>query len=306
MPESDPELKTVQIIGCPEDLGQAKRGVDMGPSAMRVAGVVEKLRALGHTVIDSGDIVTSDMASEQPGNPNLRWVDQVVKDMEVLADVVEAAVRAGRFPLVLGGDNSVSIGTMAGLARVEPRQGLIWVDAHPDFNVPETTPSGNIHGMPVAAIVGDGDPRLTEVGGVTPKVLEENLVWIALRDVDPRERDRVRASPATAYTMRDVDEMGMRQVTGEAINLATRGGVDQIHLCFDMDSIDPRHAPGTGAPVPGGLSYREAHLMMEAFNDAGIITSAEFVEVNPALDLRNGTAELAVELICSLLGKRIL
>ncbi len=137
-------------------------------------------------------------------------------------------------------------------------------------------------------------------------MLEENLVWIALRDVDPRERDRVRASPATAYTMRDVDEMGMRRVTAEAINLATRGGVDQVHLCFDMDSIDPRHAPGTGAPVPGGLSYREAHLMMEAFNDAGIITSAEFVEVNPALDVRNGTAELAVELICSLLGKRIL
>ena len=244
----------IQIIGCPEDLGQAKRGVDMGPSALRVAGVVDKLRALGHTVIDSGDIVTSDMASEQPGDPHLRWVDQVVTDMERLADVVEAAVRAERFPLVLGGDNSVSIGTMAGVARVEPRHGLIWVDAHSDFNIPETTPSGNIHGMPVAAIVGDGDPRLTEVGGVNPKVIEENLVWIALRDIDPREQDRVRASPATAFTMRDVDELGMRRVTAEAIRLASRGGVDQVHLCFDMDSIDPRHAPGTGTPVPGGLS----------------------------------------------------
>ena len=296
----------IQIIGCPRTWGREKRGVDMGPSAIRVAGVVDKMRALGHTVIDSGDIVTSDMASEQPGDPDLRWVDQVVKDMELLADVVEAAVRAGRFPLVLGGDNSVSIGTMAGVARVEPRHGLIWVDAHADFNIPETTPSGNIHGMPVAAIVGDGDPRLTEVGGVSPKVIEENLVWIALRDVDPREREQVRASQATAFTMRDVDEMGMRRVTAEAIRLASRGGVDQVHLCFDMDSIDPRHAPGTGTPVPGGLSYREAHLMMEALNDAGIVTSAEFVEVNPALDVRNSTAELAVELICSLLGKRIL
>ena len=182
----------------------------------------------------------------------------MVKDMEVLADVVEAAVRADRYPLVLGGDNSVSIGTMAGLARVEPRQGLIWVDAHADFNIPETTPSGNIHGMPVAAIVGDGDPRLAEVGGVTPKALEQNLVWIALREVDPRERDRVKASPATAFTMRDIDEMGMRRVTAEAIRLATQGGVDQVHLCFDMDSIDPRYAPGTGTPgargalLPGG------------------------------------------------------
>jgi arginase len=180
------------------------------------------------------------------------------------------------------------------------------VDAHADFNIPETTPSGNIHGMPVATIVGDGDPRLAEVGGVTPKALEQNLVWIALREVDPRERDRVKASPATAFTMRDIDEMGMRRVTAEAIRLATQGGVDEVHLCFDLDSIDPRYAPGTGTPVPGGLSYREAHLMMEALNDAGIITSAEFVEVNPALDTRNGTAELAVELICSLLGKQIL
>ncbi len=227
------------------------------------------------------------MASEQPGDPALRWVDEVVKDTESLADAVEAAVVAGRFPLVLGGDNSVSIGSMAGVSRVEPRHGLIWVDAHADFNIPETTPSGNIHGMPVAAIVGDGDPRLTDVGGCSPKALETNLVWIALRDVDRGERERVRSSQATAFTMRDVDEMGMRRIAAEAIRIATHGGVDHVHLCFDMDSIDPRYAPGTGTPVPGGLSYREAHLLMEALNDSGIVTSADFVEVNPALDVRN-------------------
>jgi arginase len=296
----------IEIVGAPEDLGQNKRGVDMGPSAIRVAGVAERLRALGHHVVDSGDIVCSDMASGEPGDPRLRWIDEVVRDTEALADEVERAMRAGHFPLVLGGDNSVSIGTMAGVARVEPRQGLIWVDAHADFNTPETSPSGNIHGMPVAAIVGDGDSRLCSVGGVSPKALESNLVWIALRDVDPEERERVRASSGTAFTMREVDEIGLREIIEETVRITTAGGVDHVHLCFDMDSIDPRHAPGTGTPVIGGLTYREAHLIMEELSDSGIITSADFVEVNPALDQRNRTAELAVELICSLMGKRIL
>ncbi len=297
---------TIEIIGAPQDLGQSLRGVDMGPSAIRVAGLVERLTGLGYQVVDRGDIHCCSIATHDAGDPRARYAEAVLHDVEVLAGEVEKAARAGHFPLVLGGDHSISIGTLGGLARVEPRQALVWIDAHADFNTPDTSPSGNIHGMPVAHILGDGDPRLAAAAGVQPKALEDHTVLIGLRDVDPGEAERLKASAVRYFTMRDIDEQGVTAVVDATVAHATRDGVDRLHLSFDMDAIDPRHAPGTGTPVTGGLTYRESHLMMELFHEAGVVTSAEFVEVNPALDERNRTAEMAVELIASLLGQRIL
>lgn len=297
---------TVEIIGVPQDLGQTLRGVDMGPSAIRIAGLRDRLERLGHSVIDQGDIrhetgATVGAASET----DMLYVEEIVDIAERLADAVEKAVRAGHFPLVLGGDHSIAMGTMGGLARVVPRQGLIWVDAHADFNTTETSPSGNIHGMPVAAIVGDGDERLVNIAGVTPKVVPEATVLVGLRDVDSEEAERVKASPIRYFTMRDIDEHGMKAVIERAIGIASEG-TDGVHLSFDLDAIDPRHAPGTGTPVVGGLTYRESHLMMEILADSKRVTSAEFVEVNPTLDTYNQTAKLVVELVASLAGQTIL
>ncbi len=297
---------TIDVIGAPQDLGQEKRGVDMGPSAIRVAGLVERLRGLGYEVADQGDIHCCSMATSEPGDRRARYAEEVVHDAEALADQVERSARAGHFPMVLGGDHSVAIGTMGGLARVQPRQALIWVDAHPDFNTPETSPSGNIHGMPVAAILGQGDQRLVAATGVNPKALETHTVLIALRDVDRGEAERLRRSRVRYFTMRDVDQMGIPRIVEETVAVVTTDGVDRVHLSFDMDAVDPRHAPGTGTPVPGGMTYREAHLLMELLHDADVVTSAEVVEVNPALDTRNQTAQLAVELMASLCGKQIL
>lgn len=296
----------IQVIGVPQDLGQQLRGVAMGPNAIRIAGLLPQLRDLGYAVTDFGDIDCRTVATARSEDlPNLHYADDVVRDAELLADCVDDAVAAGRFPLVLGGDHSIAIGTMAGLARHEPRQGLIWVDAHADFNTPETTPSGNIHGMPVASILGDGDPRLANVGGVNPKALSANTVLVGLRDVDLEEAERIRKSDISYHTMRTIDERGLSAVMEDIIREATANGVESVHLSFDTDAIDPTLAPGTGTTSMGGLTYREAHLMMEMLADADIITSAEFVEVNPTLDDGNATAELIVELIASLCGKRI-
>ncbi len=246
------------------------------------------------------------MSTSVPGEPEARYLADVVHDAEVLADEVSAALGDGCFPLVLGGDHSVAVGTMGGLARSEPNHGLIWVDAHADFNTPETTPSGNVHGMPVAAILGDGDRRLVEAAGVSPKALASNTALVGLRDVDPGEAERLRNSDVSYFTMRDIDERGVVGIVAEVIAVATADDVDRVHLSFDLDAVDPRHAPGTGTPVVGGLTYREAHLMMELLAEADVVTSAEFVEVNPALDLRNQTAQMTVALIASLCGERIL
>ena len=300
-----PAVSRIDIIGAPQDLGQRKRGVDMGPSAVRVAGLGDRLAALGCDVRDLGDISCSTIERSGEVDGAIRYADAVVRDAEALADVVEQSVRDGRFPLVLGGDHSVAIGTMGGLARVEPRQAVIWVDAHADFNTPETSPSGNIHGMPLAAILGDGDRRLVEACGVSPKALADHVALVALRDIDPGEAERLRSSPLRWFTMRAIDERGIPTIVGEVVAAVTADGIDRVHLSFDMDAIDPRHAPGTGTPVVGGLTYREAHLFMELLHDAGIVTSAAIGEVNPALDERNRTAELAVALAASLLGKRI-
>jgi arginase len=229
----------------------------------------------------------------------------VVQDSELLATAVEKAVRAGYFPLVIGGDHSVAIGTLGGVASVEPRQGLLWIDAHADSNTPETSPSGNIHGMPVAVILGDGPASLVNVAGVAPKALEDHTVLLGLRSVDREEAERVRDSKMTYFTMHDVDQRGVAALIEEAIAVLTADGVERVHLSFDADAIDPREAPGTGTPVRGGFSYRESHLMMELLAEANIITSADFSEVNPVLDEHNKTAELIVHLISSLAGQRV-
>ena len=295
----------IELIGAPQDLGQVQRGVDMGPSAVRVAGIIPRLESLGYEVIDRGDISCASMATADQGDPSARFLSHVVADSELLATAVEAAARQGRFPLVIGGDHSVAIGTLGGLASVEPRQGLLWVDAHADFNTPESSPSGNIHGMPVAAILGQGPNDLVDVAGVSPKALEDHTVIVGLRSVDEVESERLRESNITYFTMHDIDMNGLAAIVDESLRVLTADGVEHVHLSFDADAIDPRHAPGTGTPVVGGLTYRESHLMMELLAEADIITSAEFTEVNPILDDQNHTAELIVELIASLAGKRV-
>ena len=305
---SFPVLKsrpTIELIGAPQDLGQVHRGVDMGPSAVRVAGLVPRLESMGFTVVDVGNVACSTMATASEGQAHVRYLDHVVQDSELLATAVEKAVRAGHFPLVIGGDHSVAIGTLGGVASVEPRQGLLWIDAHADSNTPETSPSGNIHGMPVAVILGDGPATLVNVAGVNPKALEDHTVLLGLRSVDREEADRVRDSKMTYFTMHDVDQRGVAALIEEAVAVLTADGVERVHLSFDADAIDPREAPGTGTPVRGGFSYRESHLMMELLAEADIITSADFSEVNPVLDEHNKTAELIVHLISSLAGQRV-
>lgn len=295
----------IELIGAPQDLGQVRRGVDMGPSAVRVAGVIERLNSLGFEVIDRGNIVCAEMATASEGDRSARFLDAIVADSARLAETVEEAVRAGRFPLVIGGDHSIAVGTMGGVAAVEARQGLLWIDAHADFNTPETSPSGNIHGMPVAAILGEGPEPLVNVAGVAPKALDENTVIIGLRSVDRLEAERLRESRVTFFTMHDIDLLGIASVIEESLDVLTGNGVERVHLSFDADAIDPRHAPGTGTPVVGGFTYRESHLIMELLAEANIITSADFTEVNPILDDQNQTAELIVELIGSLAGQRV-
>jgi len=293
------------IIGVPLDLGQKRRGVDMGPTAMRIAGLVERLELLNHRITDYGNISGPDRSTARVGNERARYLGEIVKVCGRVADAVSDAVGNGRFPLVLGGDQSVSIGTLAGLSEKTTRRGIIWIDAHADFNTDKTTPSGNIHGMALSAILGYGNPRLAHFRRIYPKALEENSVLIGCRSIDEGEAELLARSRVTVFTMKEVDEMGIARVMEKAIETATHG-VDEVHLSFDIDVLDPREAPGTGTPVPGGLTYREAQLCMEMLYDAGIITSAELVEVNPILDHSNRTAELAVQLLESLMGKRIL
>jgi len=219
---------------------------------------------------------------------------------------VAAVLRAGSLPLILGGDHSLAIGSLAGVAQVRPATGLIWCDAHGDFNTPATTPSGNIHGMPLAVALGRGEPALCQMGGRAPKIAEEHTVLVAVRDLDPAEGEALRNSRVTVFTMKEIDRMGMGAVMAEAIRIAGGAGARPIHLSFDLDSVDPQFAPGVGTPVPGGLTYREAHLALELLADSGLLGSCELVEVNPILDQGNQTARMAVELAASALGKRIL
>jgi arginase len=297
------------IIGAPMDLGAGRRGVDMGPSAMRVAGLNDKIRALGYDVDDQGNVAVEQPEAVPDGPQKARYLPQIMQTCMRVSDLVQRAVAAEKLPLVLGGDHSIAIGSVSGLGshfreRGE-RAGLIWVDAHADMNTPDTSPSGNVHGMPLACCLGRGPRELVEINGWFPKVEPRNAVLIGIRDVDQLERSAVRETGIKAFTMREIDEMGMRTVMREAIAIAS-DGTGGFHVSFDMDAVDPREAPGVGTPVRGGLTYREAHLVMEMVCDCGGMKSLEMVEVNPVIDEANRTAILAVELVMSALGKRIL
>jgi arginase len=303
-----PVKRDIDVIGVPVDLGQGRRGVDMGPSAIRIADLEPRLRALGHHVHDAGDIDVMIPETQPVGEDRLRYKAPVLAACDALRRVVESSLGAGHVPVVLGGDHSIAIGSVSGTANHAARNGkligLIWFDAHGDVNTPETTPSGNIHGMSLAVLLGHGDPDLVGLGGRSPKVTPRNTVLIGVRDLDPGEREMLKSTGATVYTMRDVDERGMRDVVDEAIRLASDGTAG-IHLSFDLDVIDPEHAPGTGTPVWGGISFREAHLAMELIAERAHLMALDLVEVNPVLDTRNMTAILAAELAQSALGKRI-
>lgn len=295
----------IDLIGCPMDLGQMRRGVDMGPSALRAAHLERRIEALGHNLQDLGDIDVPEVETRKLRDPQLRYLDEIVRACETLAKKVEKVAKQGHFPLVVGGDHSIVMGTMAGLVRAKGPQGLIYVDAHGDFNTMDTTPSGNIHGMGLAACVGLGNPKLVGIGGVKPKVKPENVALLGVRDLDPLERDLIKKSDIYVATMRDIDEKGIARIMKEAIE-RVKDRTKGVHVTFDVDVLDPSEAPGTGTPVPGGLTFREAHLALEVLAERNIATSFELVEVNPLLDERNVTADLAVGLVESVLGKTIL
>ena len=298
----------IAIIGAPLDLGQDRRGVDMGPSAVRVANLNGRLSELGYTVEDWGNIPVEQKESWPAGDATAKYLAQIAAACNVLADRVEQALAGGYLPIVLGGDHSVAVGTVSGVSRHFRTRGeaigLIWLDAHADMNTPETSPSGNIHGMPLACILGMGPAELSDLRGYRPKIDPRRAVIVGLRDVDQLEKPHVRDSGIRAFTMRDIDERGLRAVMDEAIRIASGGS--GFHLSLDMDFVDPADAPGVGTPVRGGATYREAHLALEVICDSRSMVSMEIVEVNPVIDERNRTAELAVELAMSGLGKRIL
>ena len=299
----------IAIIGAPLDLGQDRRGVDMGPSALRVACLNARVASLGYEVQDWGNIAVEQKEAWPEGDPRAKYLEQIAAASEVLASRVDQALTQGQMPLVLGGDHSVAVGTVSGVARHfrarGARIGLIWLDAHADMNTPDSSPSGNIHGMPLACILGMGPAELADLGGFRPKVEARNAVIVGLRDVDATEKPQVRDSGIRAFTMRDIDERGLRVVMDEAIRIASEGTAG-IHLSLDMDFCDPTDAPGVGTPVRGGATYREAHLALEVICDSRRMISMEVVEVNPVIDEKNRTADFAVELIMSGLGKCIL
>ncbi len=295
--------RSIAVIGVPMDLGGRRRGTDMGPSAIRYAGLDDALRSLGYDLRDFGNLEVAVRDTQEVDDPRVRYLPEVSRVCELLAGRVEAMVREGRMPLVLGGDHSVAVGTVGGLIRAGREPAVIWFDAHGDFNTPETTPSGSIHGMPLAVITGKGHPAL--VGCCRGGVPEERCALIGVRNLDPPERDRLKNSRVAVYTMKEVDERGIAAVVREAVERITGGGRFLLHLTVDMDVVDPSFAPGVGSPEPGGLTYRDAHLAMEILAETGQVGSVEVTEVNPILDLENRTARLAVELVASALGKTI-
>ncbi|PLR75801.1 arginase [Bacillus sp. V3-13] len=298
-------MNKISIIGMPMDLGQMRRGVDMGPSAMRYAGVNEKLKNLNIEVDDLGDIPIGRPEVVIRHDTNLRNLELVAEKNEKLAAEVDKVIESGSFPLVLGGDHSIAIGTLAGVSRHYENLGVIWYDAHGDLNTAETSPSGNIHGMPLAVSLGIGHEMLTKIGGYSPKVKPENVVIIGARSLDEGERDLIKEKGIKAFTMHEIDRLGMTRIMEETISYL-KDRTDGVHLSLDLDGLDPADAPGVGTPVIGGISYRESHLAMEMLEEAKIITSAEFVEVNPILDEKNKTATVAVALMGSLFGEKLL
>jgi arginase len=299
----------VRIIGVPMDLGASRRGVDMGPSALRVAGLQSRVKQLGRHVEDAGNVPVP-LPEEQPyGEKKARYLGEIAETCKGLSEIVQKTLDEDEFPLVLGGDHSIAVGTVAGVAahfnKSSKRVGLIWLDAHGDMNTPDTSPSGNVHGMPLASIMGYGPPELTGLAGITPMIEPRSITLVGIRDLDSKERRLVKESGVHVFTMRDIDERGMREVMSEAIRFASD---DTAGICvsLDMDFVDPADAPGVGTPVRGGVTYREAHLALEMIADSRAMVSFELVEVNPVIDVHNTTATLGLELLLSGLGKKIL
>jgi arginase len=305
---SEPK-KSVSILGVPLGYGASMAGVDIGPAALRVARLNQRITRLGYSVRDLGDMHLERPQTVPEVDDKLKYVREISNACEQLAKEVEAILDAGQLPLILGGDHSIAIGSFAGVVAHHKKQdktiGLIWFDAHADINTPETTPTGNIHGMPLAALLGYGAPELTNVAGFAPKLDPKLCVHVGARDVDPGERELIKKTGIRFFTMRDIDERGMRACMDEAIAIASRG-TGGYAVTFDVDVLDPGDAPGSGTLVRGGLTYREAHLGMEKVAEAGGMRMLEIVEINTALDINNKTAELGVELILSALGKTIL
>jgi arginase len=297
--------RRIALIGVPLDLGQGRRGVDMGPSAIRYAGIAERLRAIGYEVDDRGDVAVPRAEAAEVGDGHAKYLEAIVGVAGEVASAVEAAQRAGDLVVVLGGDHSLALGVFAGLARASGRGAAIWLDAHADCNTPATSLTGNVHGMPLAVALGWGDERFAVAGGPpAPWIDEERSVIIGARDLDPQERIRLRASQVAVHTMTEIDRHGMERVVRSAIERVQ--GAPFVHVSLDLDVVDPQWAPGVGTPVRGGISFREAHLAVELLSEAGLVGSLQIVEVNPILDRENATGELAVELACSALGQRIL
>lgn len=299
-------MKKLRIIGVPSDLGQGRRGVDMGPSAIRYAGLEVALERLGYQVKDLGNInVPTPEMFEQPIKTTLRYLSEVKAISVDLAEMVSSVVTEGHIPIILGGDHSIAIGSLAGVAQSSTSYGVIWFDAHGDMNTAETTPSGNIHGMPLAVSLGYGHEDLIRIGGFSPKVKPENVVLVGIRSIDEDEAKLIAKTGIRSYTMSEIDQRGMAVVMAEAIEIASNG-TEGIHLSLDLDSLDPMFAPGVGTPVNGGVTYREGHLAMEMLASSNKLISVDVVEVNPILDEQNRTAGMAVELIESLFGKTTL
>lgn len=300
--------KKISIMGIPLDLGQTRRGVDMGPSAIRYAGIVNRLEKLAYEVEDLNDFELdfSDLqqAKQTDNSLKLKNFSEVVKANQEVASVVSQIIARDRFPLILGGDHSISIGTLAGIAKHYRQLGIIWFDAHGDLNTPETTPTGNIHGMPLAVNLGFGHSKLINIGGYSPKATYENVVLIGVRALDEGEKQFIREKQIKVFTMHEIDRLGMARVMEEAIEYLEKR-TDGVHVSFDLDCLDPSDAPGVGTAVLGGITYREGNLAMEILSETKMVTSAEFVEVNPILDEKNKTATVAVELIGSLFGETL-
>jgi arginase len=298
--------KKIGVVGFPMDLGADRRGVDMGPSAIRYANLEARLEGLGYKVTDFGDIDIMISETQRIRNSKLKYLPEIEKTSKILAKKVENLMNRSFFPLIIGGDHATAIGSIAGISNYcrkrNKRLGIIWIDAHADMNTEETTPSGNIHGMPLAIALGLGNKRLTKLNGFSPKVDIENVALIGIRDVDFLEAKLVKKMDLKVYTMTDIDKAGIPRIISKVL-ADFRSRVDHIHISFDMDGIDPDYAEGVGTPVPGGLTFRESHLLMEMVADCGCMNSLEILEVNPILDTKNRTADLATELILSALGK---
>jgi arginase len=303
-------MRSVQIIGVPLDLGGNRRGVDMGPSALRIAGLAERIAQLGYTVVDRGDLPSPIPETREWRDERQKYIHDIAKVCQRLYETASECLDKGAIPLVLGGDHSLGAGSVAAAAQWARTArnlpiGLLWIDAHGDMNTPTTSTSGNVHGMPLAALLGPEPSDLSTIGGFSPKVLPAHTVLIGVRNLDEREKVAVRGSHVHVFTMKDIDRQGIASIVEQAVELAGNGTAG-IHVSFDLDACDPGIAPGVGTPVKGGLEYREAHMVMEMVADSGLLTSLDLVEINPTLDVRNMTAQLGAELAASALGMKIL